>query len=91
MNEIMEVKFDYSLVPEESRDLIKTKTAEVKIYIAHTASGMIETGKALKAIKENIGHGNWLPWLEAEGKMSERSAQRLMRIAEKFGCVPPFT
>ena len=46
---------------------------------------MIETGKALKTIKENVGHGNWLPWLEAEGRMSPSTAKNFMRIAEVYG------
>lgn len=33
-------------------------------------------------IKQAIGHGNFLPWIEAEFSMTERTAQRFMQAAE---------
>ncbi len=41
-----------------------------------------------RAIDDYLKNGNWLDWLEMEGKMSQRSAQRLIRIAEKFPNAP---
>ena len=83
-NEIETRAFDYSLVPEESRDLIKTKTAETKILVRQTAQGIIEIGKNLIEVKQSIGHGNWLPWLEAEFGWSQRTAYNFMGVADKF-------
>lgn len=41
----------------------------------------IEAGQALIAAKAQVGHGNWLPWLEANFDDSERTAQRYMMVA----------
>jgi hypothetical protein len=34
---------------------------------------------------ERLGHGNFLPWIEAEFGMSEWTARNFMRVAEEFG------
>ena len=45
---------------------------------------IIEMGQHLIEVKAAIGHGNFLPWLEAEFGWSDRTAARLIRVAEKF-------
>ena len=42
----------------------------------------IECGQALVEAKAVVGHGNWLPWLEANTTVSYRTASRWMRFAE---------
>lgn len=74
--------FDYSLLDPETKDLVMTRTAEIKILLKQTGLGIIEIGKALIDVKERIVHGNWLTWLETEFGLKERSAQDFMRIAE---------
>jgi len=49
------------------------------------AESIIEVGRELIEQKGKLGHGNFLPWIEAEFGMSERSAQNFMSVAEKFG------
>ena len=61
----LELSFDYSVVPEPSREEVRIKTAELKLIARQTAQGIIEIGQRLVEIKEKVGHGNWLPWLEA--------------------------
>ncbi len=41
----------------------------------------IECGKHLAHAKARVGHGEWLKWLEANTKVSDRQAQKLMRLA----------
>ena len=41
------------------------------------------TGRCLNELKAGINHGDWLPWLKQAG-IPERTAQRLMLIAEKY-------
>ena len=36
-------------------------------------------------MKERLGHGNFLPWLDAEFGMSERSSRRFMEVARSYG------
>jgi hypothetical protein len=42
-------------------------------------------GRRLIAVKATCGHGEWLRWLEREFGWSEPTAQRFMRVAERFG------
>lgn len=49
-NEIVKPEFDYGVVPESSRELVKIKTVETKILVRQTAQGIIEIGKNLITI-----------------------------------------
>ena len=45
----------------------------------------LECGRRLELKKEELGHGNWLPWLEANKEtlgFGELAAQRMMRAAK---------
>ena len=44
---------------------------------------MIQVGRLLMSAKKEVGHGEFLPWLEKEFSLSEKSAQRYM-AAHKF-------
>ena len=41
----------------------------------------IEAGEALNQAKEKLPHGQWLPWLEKNCLLSERTAQVYMKLA----------
>jgi hypothetical protein len=41
-----------------------------------------ECGRLLEEAKAALGHGAWLPWLQAHTTVSPRQAQRYMRLAE---------
>lgn len=49
------------------------------------AESIIEVGRELIQQKKDLGHGNFLAWIEAEFGMSQDNAQRYMRIADEFG------
>ncbi|MGX1107838.1 MULTISPECIES: DUF3102 domain-containing protein [Bradyrhizobium] len=42
----------------------------------------IVVGERLIEAKPLVGHGKWLPWLKANCAMSERQAQKYMRVAK---------
>lgn len=44
-----------------------------------------EAGDRLLRVKEGLGHGQWLPWLEENFGGTPRTAQAYMRIAENWG------
>lgn len=44
-----------------------------------------EIGNTLNRVKEAVGHGRFLPWIEAEFNWTERTAQNYMSVAERFG------
>jgi hypothetical protein len=55
----------------------KPTTAERLAYIILTGANLIE-------VKERIGHGRFIAWVQSECPFSYRSAHRYMRIASLF-------
>ena len=58
---------------------------EIQFYERQTATGMLEIGKRLIQIKEQLPHGEFMPWVEKELSYSHDSANNFMRCYEKFG------
>lgn len=46
---------------------------------------MIEIGKELIEIKNELGHGQWLHYIENELGYSRRTASNFIKVAEEFG------
>ncbi len=44
-----------------------------------------EAGDRLLKVKESLGHGQWLPWLQKDFDGAPRTAQAYMRIANNWG------
>lgn len=80
MEEIMTYETDLP----EVRD-IDTITAEINILKENAGITIIEIGRRLIEAKEQLSHGEWLPWLRDEVQFSEDTAQRFMRIAKEYG------
>jgi len=63
--------------------------AEIRMYVDTgrrvTLLCGIEIGRRLSEAKEILKHGEWLPWLERETDISERQAQRYMRVFSEYG------
>ena len=53
-----------------------------------TLDDLIEVGRELLGVKEAVGHGHFGAWLKAEFGWTERTAQNLMSVAERFGSNP---
>jgi hypothetical protein len=79
-----EAFFDYGEVPEANRDELNQLTAGIKNAIRQHFAAIVEIGESLLRAKEIAGHGNFLPWLAAEFRWSERAAQDYMAIAKHF-------
>jgi len=65
-------------------DLISL-TAEIKFYVQQWGQNTIEIGKRLIAAKELVAHGEWGKWLEENFNLSQSTAQRFIKCAERFG------
>jgi DNA repair exonuclease SbcCD ATPase subunit len=76
--------FDYGTLDLDTRSFVQTKTAEIRILVKQTAQGIIEIGQRLIEVKEKLGHGNWLPWLEGEFGWNEQTARNFMNVARNF-------
>lgn len=70
---------------------IEQITLEINFYKAQTAQNIIEIGKRLNEAKQQLQHGEWLPWLRDKVQFSEISAQRFMKIAKEFSNPSPVT
>jgi Protein of unknown function (DUF3102) len=53
-----------------------------------TIEHAIECGRLLVEAKASVPHGEWLPWLRENTKVSERTARRWMRFAENSETLP---
>jgi hypothetical protein len=83
LKEMME-HMESNPVPVEQNQLGQL-VAEIKILSQQTAANIIEIGKRLIDAKEQVGHGNWERWLEANFEFTDRTAQRFMKAAEEVG------
>lgn len=70
---------------------VDTLTVEILILKQQTAQNIIEIGKRLNQVKEQLPHGEWLPWLEQKVEFSERTARRLMQVAKESSNWPALT
>ena len=61
------------------------RVVKIKFYLNQTAQNIIEIGKELTAAKQEVGHGNWANWLEENFQLNQQTANRFMRVAERFG------
>ena len=62
---------------------IENITNEILHYQAVGGDAIIQIGQRLIEAKEQLPHGGWLPWLSEQVHYSERTAQRLMKIARE--------
>ena len=76
--------FECALPEESARDL-KIAAARIRALSERMTMNIISIGVELIAAKNMLGHGQFGPWLEAEFRWSERTAERFMQAAEVFG------
>jgi hypothetical protein len=58
-------------------------TGELHAILKRRTADLFRVGQLLTLAKEKVGHGEFLPWLEKEFSLSEKSAERYM-AAHKF-------
>lgn len=63
---------------------IEKTTAEILILKDQTAQNIIEIGKRLIKVKDNLPHGEYLNWLENKVDFSDRTARNFMKVAMTF-------
>lgn len=64
-------------------DTVKVEIENIRTRLKRTADDIIAIGNSLIAIKDSVGHGQFIPLLKAEFDMSIDSAQDFMRVARK--------
>ena len=60
-------------------------TSEILFYKQQAGCAIIEIGRLLIQAKEQLKHGEWLPWLRDKVDFSERLAQTFMQCAKEYG------
>lgn len=66
-------------------DLVREINAEhghVETYKHNTIQHAIRCGELLLEMKQRVGHGNWLDWVQEHFEASERTARNYMEIAK---------
>ena len=86
MTEIM-AKFDYNLLNVETANIVEKRALEIKGLIKRTAKNIIEIGRKLNEVNQLTPHGAFGDWLKSEFDWAESTAQRFMRVAERFKSV----
>ena len=71
-------------------DLIQSEnleqlTVEIKFYVNQWGQNTIKIGKRLIAAKNLVEHGDWSKWLEDNFNLTQSTAQRFIKCAERFG------
>lgn len=69
--------------PVEGRT-IETITDEILDAKRTGGEAILTIGRCLIEAKDMLPHGEWLPWLNERVELSERAAQRFMRLAREW-------
>lgn len=77
--------FDYAGLPPEAVTEVRAAAERIRVRMKRTAEDIIAIGLDLAAVKERLPHGAFLPWIEAEFGMADRTARRFMQVAEVYG------
>lgn len=75
-----EVQEELAALPER----VEVITAEINIFKAQAAEGILEIGNRLTEAKNLLEHGQFRAWLKEKVAFSERAAQNFMRIAREY-------
>ena len=71
------------LAPKEGRD-IETITGEILEAKRMGGEAILTIGRCLIEAKDMLSHGEWLPWLNEQVELSERTAQKFMKLAREW-------
>ena len=77
------LRWDYTQLGDAAETVIE-HTIEIKRNERRANEAVVEAGRHLIAVKASLDHGQWGDWLNTEFNMSDRTAQILMNIADRF-------
>jgi hypothetical protein len=81
VHKLAATQFDYNTVPASIRSDLQAQAKLIKKLIAKTTAGLIEVGRNLIAVKQQLDHGQFMDWVEIEVGIVKRTAQSYMAIA----------
>ncbi|WP_052055511.1 DUF3102 domain-containing protein [Myxosarcina sp. GI1] len=80
MSKISDESFEYTLLDDETRSLVWQRASEIKNLMRLTAENIINIGKKLTEVKEQLRHGSFQRWLRTEFEWSEQTARQFMQV-----------
>ncbi len=81
-NELSE--YNYTMLEPEIKIVVQQRTSEIKSLIHRSAQDIFDIGQKLIEVKEKLGHGRFVTWLNTEFNWSKSTAQRFMQVARQF-------
>ena len=81
----MEVDDLYASLNVETCIVVQQRTSEIKTLMRRTAQDIIEIGQKLIEVKEKLGHGLFGAWLHTEFEWTQKTAERFVNVAQRFG------
>ena len=72
-----------ALTPKEGRD-IEAITNAMREAKRRGGEAILTIGRCLTEAKQSLPHGEWLPWLNERVELSERTAQKFMKLAREW-------
>ena len=63
---------------------VKRHVAQIRETMKRTVEAVWELGRALRAAKQQIPHGQWIPWLQSRIGIPVRTAQRAMALYDRY-------
>ena len=72
-----------ALTPKEGRD-IEAITNDILEARRRGGEAILTIGRCLTEAKQSLPHGEWLPWLNERVELSERTAQKFMKLAREW-------
>ncbi|TPI58659.1 DUF3102 domain-containing protein [Mesorhizobium sp. B3-1-7] len=78
--------YDYRLIEDAVvRERAELVAAEIKANLEIVKKAFLDNGRKLLAIKNDLGHGQFLSWVASEFDWSERTANNYMCVAQQLG------
>jgi hypothetical protein len=77
--------FDYTQVDSTKAESLRKAADLIRSEKNRWGRAVIIIGQTLLGVKAQLEHGHFGPWLKAEFKMSERTAENYMSVAKEFG------
>ena len=82
---ILEGRFDYTPLAADVAMRVQTAAQRIRLLVQRTMEDILATGQELLAVKEALPHGQFRVWLHAEFDWNQRTAERFMAVAQRFG------
>jgi hypothetical protein len=80
----VQAMFDWSLLEPAKRESLEEATAEIRRRIRRSAEDVLEIGRLLRHVKDDLPRGMWGGWLRVSFDWSERTAQRFIQTSSVF-------